>query len=254
MNRIVGTLVAVLAAAGLAQAQALKIYTEISAPSQIQGPNGKLEGVSVELVQEIQKRVGSKDPIQVVPWARGYQEAQSDPNVALFSMARNAERNSLFQWVGPLLENSYLLYVKADSKITIKTLEDAKKLKAIGVYRNDVRDQFLTKQGFTNLDRADDSVTNFKKLELGRIDAIAGSNVGMTDLAKAAGFNPEDLKPTVTFMKVQTWIAFSKATPAATVKAWAEALEAVKKDKTYEKIYRKYMHNIPLPGPAITSF
>ena len=37
--------------------------------------NGKLVGSSVEIVQEIQKRLGSQEPIQVYPWARAYQMA-----------------------------------------------------------------------------------------------------------------------------------------------------------------------------------
>jgi len=34
--------------------------------------DGVLMGSSVEIVQEIQRRIGSKEPIQVFPWARAY--------------------------------------------------------------------------------------------------------------------------------------------------------------------------------------
>ena len=56
-------------------AQSMTIYTEIFPPDQFIGPDGQLTGFSIELVKEIQKRTNNKDPIQVVPWARGYGEA-----------------------------------------------------------------------------------------------------------------------------------------------------------------------------------
>jgi polar amino acid transport system substrate-binding protein len=236
------------------QAQPLTIYTEINSPVQFLGTDGKLTGLAVEVVQEIQKRVGTKDPIQVVPWARGYQELLAKPSVVLFSTARTAERNSQFQWVGPLVEVSFCFYVKADSKVTLKTLEDAKQLGAIGVYRDDARDIFLTKAGFPNLERTIDNVANAKKLMAGRIDAFAAASLSVEDLMESAGYPFQDVRPALSFLKSQYFIAFSRETSEATVHAWGDALDAMKKDRTFERIYRKYYPRQPLPGPAITSF
>ena len=254
MKRMILTLTTLAIAGGAAFAQSLKVYTEISPPQQIQGADGKLSGIAIDAVREIQKRIGNKDPIEVVPWARGYQEVQADPNVVLFTMSRTAARNPMFKWVGPIDESVFYFYVKAGSAVEIKSLEDAKKLHSIGVTQSDVRDLELTKLGFTNLDRANDNTTNAKKLLLGRVDAIAASPGEINDLAKAAGCKVSDLKQTFSFLKVQLFIAFSKTTPDATVKAWADALDALKKDKTFETIYRKYEPSKPLPGPAKTTF
>ena len=254
MKRLALLLVAMAIAGGAAFAQSLKIYTEENAPLQFKAPDGSLTGIAIDVVKEIQKRVGSKEPIELVPWARSYQELQTDPNVALFSTNRTAERNPLFQWVGPLDEVTHSFYVKADSKIVIKSMEDAKKLHTIGVYKDDVRDLVLTKAGFTNLDRATDNLTNVKKLMLGRLDAFAVSSGEIPDLAKGAGCKVTDMKEAFPFLKAQVFIAFSKKTPEATVKAWQDALDAMKKDKTFETIYRKYEPTKPLPGPAKTTF
>ncbi len=234
-------------------AQPLTIYTEISPPRQVQGANGEPAGPSVEVVREIQRRVGNKDLIQIVPWARGYAMLEHNPNTVLFVMGRTAERNPLFQWVGPLEEVTYSFYVKADSKLVISSMEDAKKLMAIGVYRDDVRDQLLTKAGFTNLERTIDNVMNVKKLMAGRIDAITSTNIVNKDMVEAAGFKREDLREAYSFFKAQLWIAFSKGTPEATVNAWAHAFEAMKKDKTLEKIMKDFPGWVP-PGKPITSF
>ncbi len=254
MKRLVLLLVALVIAGGTAFAQSLKIYTEENAPLQFKAPDGNLTGIAIDVVREIQKRVGSKEPIELVPWARSYQEVQTEPNIVLFSMNRTAERNPLFQWVGPLDEITHYFYIKADSKIIIKSLDDAKKLRAIGVYKNDVRDLVLTKAGFTNLDRANENLTNVKKLMIGRLDAFAGSPGEIADLTKGAGCKVSDLKEAFPFLKAQAFIAFSKKTPEATVKTWSDALDVMKKDNTFEQIFRKYEPTKPLPGPAKTTF
>ena len=71
---------------------------------------------------------------------------------------------------------------------------------------------------------------------------------------KAAGFKKEDVKLAYVFLKPQLFIALSKQTPAATVKAWNEALEAMKTDGTFKKILGVYFPGLPLPGPAVTTF
>lgn len=250
MKRMVAGILAAALWGGLLQAQSLTIYTEISPPNQFLDASGQLTGFTVEVVREIQSRVGNSDPIQTVPWVRGYKELQAKPNVLLFSVARSAERDPLFEWVGPLMETNNVIYVKADSKSVIRTLEDAKRLERIGVYKEDIRDQYLTHAGFTNLDRSIDEGIMVRKLMAGRIDAMASSPEGYEQTLRTEGFALSDVKAVLTFMRVQTYLAFSKATPASIVRAWRNALEAMKKDGTFEGLFRKYYPTLPLPGPA----
>lgn len=240
----------VLAWGGLLWAQSLTIYTEIAPPNQYLDDNGFLTGYYVELVHELQKRTGNSDAIQVVPWIRGYNEVLAKPNVLLFSVVRSKERDPLFQWVGPAAESAFSFYVRADSKTVIRDLKDAKKLGLIGVYKEDIRDQFLTRAGFTNLDRSIDMETMVKKLMAGRIDAMVGAAEGIAQITESAGFQAGDIKGIYSFMNVQTYLAFSRGTPPKVVRAWQKALDAMKKDGSFEVIFRKYYRTAPLPGPA----
>jgi polar amino acid transport system substrate-binding protein len=242
-----------VAASGLGlAAQALSIYSEENMPYSGITADGKLTGVGVEIVQEIQKRVRNKDPIQVVPWARGLAEVQNSSNGVLFCTVRTEQRDPIFQWVGPLVESGYAFYSLSNSPLSIKTVDDAKKVKAIGVVQDDARDLFLTAAGFTNLERTSDYAANFKKLLLGRIDLVAGTQATAESLFMEAGGKAGDLKQLLVFFRSQVWIAFSKGMDPAIVKAWGAAFAAMKKDGTYAAIYKKYLPNLPLPGPAIT--
>lgn len=235
-------------------AQTLSIYTEDAPPLNQPGPDGKPVGLAVEIVKEIQKRVGNKDTIELVPWARGIAALDKTPNVLLFSMGRTAERNDKYQWIGPLYESAFALFSLADSKLAIKSLDDAKKVAVIGVYRGDVRDQILTAAGVGNLERVDDENTLARMLFAKRMDLIASSAVGVKAMLEATGHKESEVKLQYVFSRTQLYIGVSKATSPAVVKAWNDALEAMKKDGTFRKLYEKYKLVEYIPGPAITKF
>ena len=254
MGRCVVKLLAAALCGSLLFAGPLTIYTEISPPDQFLGSDGQPTGYSCEVVREIQRRIGNTDPIKVVPWIRGYHKIQERPNVVLFSMARSKDRDPLFQWVGPIRETVYNFYARADSGIVIESLEDAKKLKLIGVYREDSRDQYLSKLGFTNLDRSIDNLTILKKLMDGRIDCMIGAATNIGPNVKAAGFKQEQVREVYSFLKVQLYIAFSKATPAATVELWDRTLHTMRQDGSFERIFHLYFPDAALPGPALKPY
>lgn len=218
----------------------LSLYCEDDRPLQFYDENKKLTGLSVEVVQEIQRRIGNKDRIQVVPWSRGVDKLNKEPNSFLFTMARTPDREHLYQWIGPILFIEYGLYVKADSTIHIQKLEDAKKIGLIGVYRDDIRDQTLSKLGFTNLDRASSASSSFKKLMIGRIAAYADAKKGVAITANLAGYQASDVKLAYDLFKNPLYIAVSRNTDAAIVAQWNSTLEDMKKDKSFLKILKKY--------------
>ena len=102
MRRFVLGLIASMLMALSASAQPLIILCENDPPAQFRDVEGNLTGYTVELVREIQKRVGNQDEIKMVPWARGYEMIQKYPDVVLFQMSRSAEREKMFNWVGPV--------------------------------------------------------------------------------------------------------------------------------------------------------
>jgi len=59
--------------------------------------DGVLVGPSVEIVKEIQRRVGSHEQIKVYPWARAYKMALEDENVVLFGTTYTKVRHDKFK-------------------------------------------------------------------------------------------------------------------------------------------------------------
>ena len=236
---LLGLLVGVTMALS-ASAQSLNILCENDPPAQFRDADGNLTGYTIELVSEIQKRVGNQDEIKMLPWSRGYDMIQKYPNVVLFQMSRTPEREELFNWVGPVHESVYGLYARADSEITLASLEEAKTVRSIGVYRDDIRHQMLVRAGFTNLVVANENSANIAQLMRGRVDLITLASTTYDREVSSAGFSRSDLKLVLPFHTSRNYLAMSKEMPPKVVESWNAALEAMRKDGSIDKLIGKY--------------
>ncbi len=215
------------------------IMTEDYPPYNYPEENGKIAGLSTEVVREILKEVGHEDNIKIYPWARSYKIIQEKPNKVLYSMTRTPQREDMFKWVGPVAENNWVFFARKDSNIKINKLEDAKKY-TIGTYRDDACELFLKEKGFTNLQSVPDDKLNVRKLVKKRIDLwIVGLGQGVFK-AKRENFN-QNIKKIYDVKHTELYIAFSKDTDDKIIKKWQNALDKLKENGTYQKIVDKYL-------------
>ena len=202
--------------------------------------DGVLVGPSVEIVKEIQKRVGSSEEIKVYPWARAYKMALEDENVVLFGMTHTKVREDIFKWVGPLATKRDILVAKKGSGIIINSLEDAKKVKRIGTLRDDTRERLLKSHGFTNLESVSDEQKNAKKLVLGRIDLWAYKKPGLKTVCELAVVDYNELEEVFHLREIDVSIAFSKKTSDSIVQKWRNAFNEMLADGTILQIRNKW--------------
>lgn len=222
-----------------ASATDFKIMTEEYPPFNY-SEGGKLTGLSTDVMMELAKRVGHSSEFEMLPWARGYNLIQKKSGQILFSMTRTEAREELFKWVGPVASNKWVLFAKKDSGLTIASLEDAKKVKKIGTYKEDAAETFLKEEGFTNLDSVVNDELNVPKLMAGRIDLwIVGELQGIYK-AKAKGV-ADDLEKVMDIKDTQLYIAFSKDTADEDIAKWQKALDDMKADGSYDTILKKYL-------------
>lgn len=238
MKNLLLSYVACLLFASSLHAEELHIYTEEDPPYNFVAANGKASGFAVELLAEMQKRLGSHYPVTVLPWARAYQYIQQAPNVVLFTMGRTTEREALFQWVGPLITNDWIVITRRQDKLPINSLEDLAALKSLGVVRDFASHHFLQEKGLRNLQPAPKNVQNVLMTKAGRIQAYVSTNNNYLAEIREAGLNPEDFLPVYTIHSVALYFAHSKDTDPAIVARWQKALNDMKADGTYQRILK----------------
>ncbi|MFB2679905.1 substrate-binding periplasmic protein [Shewanella mangrovisoli] len=223
-------------------AATLNIYTEEWAPISF-SIDGKPDGLAVQVVQEIQKRVNNQDPIKVVPWARGWKIMTEQANTVLFTMTRTPEREQLFSMIGPVAVGTTNFYALKNSQLNIRSIDDAKQAKAVGVYRSSVEEQLLMEHGLTNLAPSSTPLLSAKQLMKRRIDLWCNANLTAPSILAEAGASIDDVKSLYTISANHLYIAFSKGTPSEEIDKWKEALISIKADGTFAQIYHHWLPN-----------
>lgn len=238
---------AVGAPATAEDAAGLKILTEESPPLNFIR-DGEVTGLATEVVRELGKRTGSAAPIRLVPWQEGYQALLEQPDVALFSTVMTAERKPLFQWVGPLAVLDTNLYALKGAAIRIANLDDARKLGKIATVAKYYSEQILAKEGFANTQSYPNREATVRELLEGNVQLLASSNLEMSAALKKAGRSMDDVETVFTLSTDLFYIAFSKATSPERVARWQDALDEMKRDGSFAKVYARWLPAEIPPG------
>ena len=213
--------------------------------------DGKLQGVSVDLLEKAWERMGvnlNRSVIQFLPWKEGYQKTLDKTNMVLFSTARLPQREQLFKWAGPIGPIRNVLLAKRDKIISITAPEDLEKYR-IGAINDDSAVQMLLDKGVKKEDLVLETTSSpiIEMLQNGSIDAWAYGDVAGIWLIQETGANSSDYKVAYEFGQTDYYYAFNKETPDSLVQSFQQALDNVKNNtdedeiSDYERILSKYI-------------
>jgi len=223
------------------QSQNLRIITVVEPPASYLDSHGQLTGFSVEVVQAIQRSLDDKTVIEVLPEARAIHIARTEPNVLLFSFSRTPKREDEFYWVGQLSVKAWSVYALSSNPVQIQSLEELRKVKAIGVVRGDIREEWLTEQGFSNLHPSVNHQQNMHRLRSGRLDLIAYESQGIQHLLLEEGFDLQDIKPVYQLKRSDVYLLMSKkGTDIALLERWRHAANKLKASGEQQFIAEKW--------------
>ena len=197
-----------------------------------------IEGIAVDIMRETFKRAGISYNLTLrFPWERIYKLALEKPGYGVFVMARLPDREALFKWVGPIGPDDWVLLAKADSKIQLEGLEQARRYR-IGAYKGDAIAQSLDKQGLKPVVALRDQ-DNAQKLMEGQIDLWATGDPAGRYLARQVGVN--GLKTVLRFNSAQLYLALNKDVPDEVVARLQAALDELRKEGRIDQIMANYL-------------
>lgn len=233
--KITLAIAASLLASASAFAGPLIITTEDAPPFNYTTDGGKtISGFATETVNEMFKRANVPYKTTLYPWVRAIEMAKTEKDTCVYSTTRTEEREKSFAWVGPLAPNNWVMFAKADSNITLSSLEDARKYK-VGGYKGDAISLFLQAEKF-KVDEAINDEQNIQKLDAGRIELWAAGALGGPFQAKKMNIK---VKPLLTFKKAEFYLACNLAVDPAVIKKLNATLQDMVKDGTFDKINKK---------------
>lgn len=221
-----------------ANAVALELTTEDDPPHNML-KDGKIVGIATEKLEEAFRRVGEPQHISLMPWARAYQSALNEHYVCVYSAGRTAEREALFQWVGPIATLDWVLYTRADNTMKPVRLEDIRK-ETIGGYLQDVISVWLASNGY-HVDTAPGDDANPQKLLNNRFNYWASSRTRASALIDKQGLH-ERIVPVLTFGHTELYLACNQGVANSIIAKLNDALHQMNQDGTSAKIEARYSH------------
>ncbi|MBB5205824.1 polar amino acid transport system substrate-binding protein [Inhella inkyongensis] len=229
-----------------AQTPRLRLLSEDFPPVNFEA-QGRPSGLAGELVLALQQRLGLDLPIEFMPWTRAYDLAQSAAPICLFTMARAAHREKLFKWVGPVVDFQNALFKRKDNPLQLKTLGDAAFAEGILVVREWASAQELQRRGFQNLVEVSQAGAALRMLVAGRAPLMAFELLTLPDLLKREGLPPDAVQAAHVYTGSLGYLAFSLATPDAEVRRWQLALDAMKRDGSFARLFKRWLPHMTPP-------
>jgi polar amino acid transport system substrate-binding protein len=224
-------------AAPLAQSEPRLYLTTEQAPPYSVREGERVIGIGADTVREIMGRANIDHTIELLPWKRAYTAALERSDACVFSTTRTPEREPLFKWIGPIGEADWVLMGRADRKLHLNSLEDARNYR-IGTYNGDARDQYLRARGF-KVDPAPNDLLNLRKLMADRIDLWAAS-IRRGGVALARMGYADKVVPVFVFNRIRVYLACNRGVPDAMTARMETAYESMARDGSLERILHRY--------------
>lgn len=225
----------------------LRIVTEELPPYNMT-KDGKVTGMSTEVVQAVLHEIGLSASIQPMPWARAYELALNESNVLIYSIARTPAREHLFQWVGAIAPTQWFIFSLAERPVNLSSLDDAR-LHQIATVNQDVGEQYLVSKGFRiggELQSSTKYEHNYRKLKVDHVELWISNELNAMYLTRQNGEDPEKVLirslplPELTSEEGLS-MAFSRSTPVQTVERFRAGLDTIRRNGVYDAIMRKWL-------------
>ncbi|MBU2713371.1 substrate-binding periplasmic protein [Zooshikella harenae] len=198
-----------------------------------------IKGISVEIITELFKRTGFNYSLKLRQWNLAYSYAQRKPYRGVFGTVKTKERSGSFQWVGPLLENNWVVFAKNNFKGKI-TNEHQLKNYEIGGYKGDIRVIYLKSKGF-NVTAISNDRYNPQLLDNELIDLWVSGGFSGPYLAKLSKVN---VKPVYTIRKASVYLAMNKNTPKQYINALNAELKNMRNDGFIDRVMSSHKEEL----------
>lgn len=238
----------VLVASTIARAEHYQIVTEEWAPYNYL-ENDQLTGITTDIVQAIMALTGDDFKVEVLPSMRATRALNEQPRTIMYSLFRTAEREPLYKWVGPIVEDSIHPYQLANAPQQIHSLAQLMNAPQITTRNAGLLPDLLESLGFDNLDKsATKNQQLYRMLLAGRTDIIIGDTDGGVDYySRQLDIASGTLRQIpIEIYRASLYIAFSRDSEDEVVAAWVEALEQLRETGELARIQQRYAQN---PAP-----
>lgn len=171
----------------LAQAaMALHLLTQEQDPYAMQLPGGEQRGLAVEVVRCALHGLALPFQVQFVAWARAQRRVDRGEADGYFPASRNAQRDSLSQWFGPVAPQQWRWYLRRDSRMD-PLAPGFREYARVGAYAGSNMLTWLQEQHYQVSVSPPEHDQILDVLLAGRADAVLAADLAMDKLVAQRG-------------------------------------------------------------------
>jgi polar amino acid transport system substrate-binding protein len=155
--------------------------------------DGVVSGPAAEIIRQVCQEIEITCTLRLLPWKRAQEEVRTGKANGMFVIGWNEKRSKWVHFTPPIMNTEYGFFVKDDNSLKFSQLSDIQDY-TVGVYGpsntanslNKVKAQ-MEKENLKpiKIDMRPDDEAGFKKLSLGRLNAVfSNRDVGHALIAK----------------------------------------------------------------------
>jgi polar amino acid transport system substrate-binding protein len=219
----------------------LKFNTETFVPFNYE-IDGVVSGPTADVVRRICNEMKFTCSLQLLPWRRTQQEVRDGKAHAMFSIGWNVERSKWLYFSPPVVQTAYGFFVRDNNPLKFNDVADVRGY-TVGVYGPSNTSYSLEKikeqiQNLT-IDLRPDTESGFKKLSLGRVDAVYNNRDAGRHLVEK--LNLTNIRYAGTHRTLKYYIGFSqKYTDKKIVDQFNATFLDLHKKGAIQEIFAKY--------------
>lgn len=233
---------------GFAAGAELKFNTQEFAPFNY-GINGVASGPVADIIKKICGEINITCTIEVLPWRRAQDEVRNGIAHGMFSIGWNKKRAQWLYFSPPILSTEYGFFLRDNNPLQFMRNSDVKGY-TVGVFGPSNTATALEKIKAEikdmSIDMTPDDEAAFKKLSLGRVDAVFSNRDVGYDLMRK--FDLKNIRYAGRQQSLKYYIGFSqKFTDKKLVDQFNAAFRDLHKRGAIQEILAKYkMDPVPL--------
>ncbi|MFQ2147078.1 substrate-binding periplasmic protein [Aeromonas jandaei] len=225
-------------------ARAMVVVAAEIPPYVIRSHQGAPSGMAIEVLEEAARRLKEPLTIELMPLARALSQTQHRQDVLLVPPVRSPQREPLFLWIAPLLDEAFVLVTHRQHHPQPLTTGELPGL-TIGVMRSSYGQSLLLPFKRIKQEEVAEEVNNASKLARGRIQgwAVAWNCARYNQLQ--AGLPLADLVRGETLKQAALYLAASPHFPAKEATRWRDTIAAMRDDGSLARIIKQYDYQAP---------
>ena len=218
-----------------------------------QQEDGRIAGYSIEYAQSIFRLAGYEPEVTALPFARLYQQMQSEKPAVATGIGRTPEREDEFFWIAPMTANVIGIFAVVDKSKRTKAHDSLESLNSVGVLRGDYRADILRDKGVQNIAEFNSWEQAIKALIAGRIESLFFSELGFSVTCKTAKLDCSTIKKTYTHQVLFSYLAMPKTDQNRehAIKL-ANAAERFLKSRTFNQLTARWLPQLQLMGDSVS--